>query len=78
MQSRNSAVACCTAADFWHLPEASAASVGQRCQDHEMSHGHHGANHPVQDLATGVVMITSQNHGFAVDADSLPDNPQCT
>ncbi len=44
----------------------------------KMSHGHHGANHPVQDLATGVVMITSQNHGFAVDADSLPDNLQCT
>jgi carbamoyl-phosphate synthase small subunit len=44
----------------------------------KMSHGHHGANHPVQDLATGVVMITSQNHGFAVDAGSLPDNLTCT
>jgi carbamoyl-phosphate synthase small subunit len=40
----------------------------------KMSHGHHGANHPVQDLADGTVMITSQNHGFAVDEDSLPDN----
>lgn len=39
----------------------------------KMPHGHHGANHPVQDLATGVVMITSQNHGFAIDADNLPD-----
>ena len=44
----------------------------------KMSHGHHGANHPVQDHATGVVMITSQNHGFAVDAASLPDNLKCT
>jgi carbamoyl-phosphate synthase small subunit len=40
----------------------------------KMGHGHHGANHPVQDLADGTVMITSQNHGFAVDEDSLPDN----
>ncbi len=40
----------------------------------KMGHGHHGANHPVQDLKTGVVMITSQNHGFAVDESSLPSN----
>jgi len=40
----------------------------------KMGHGHHGANHPVQDLDTGVVMITSQNHGFAVDETTLPDN----
>jgi carbamoyl-phosphate synthase small subunit len=40
----------------------------------KMKFGHHGANHPVQDHATGRVMITSQNHGFAVDPDSLPDN----
>lgn len=39
----------------------------------KMPHGHHGANHPVQDLATRKVMITSQNHGFAIDGDSLPD-----
>ncbi|EJL03898.1 carbamoyl-phosphate synthase, small subunit [Pseudomonas fluorescens Q2-87] len=38
----------------------------------KMGHGHHGANHPVQDLDTGVVMITSQNHGFAVDEATLP------
>ncbi len=38
----------------------------------KMPHGHHGANHPVQDLATRKVMITSQNHGFAIDGDSLP------
>lgn len=40
----------------------------------KMGHGHHGANHPVQDLDSGVVMITSQNHGFAVDEASLPAN----
>ena len=37
-----------------------------------MKFGHHGANHPVQDLDTGQVLITSQNHGFAVDAATLP------
>ncbi|GLK60355.1 carbamoyl-phosphate synthase small chain [Azotobacter vinelandii] len=40
----------------------------------KMGHGHHGANHPVQDLDTGAVMITSQNHGFAVDENTLPAN----
>jgi carbamoyl-phosphate synthase small subunit len=40
----------------------------------KMKFGHHGANHPVQDLTTKVVHITSQNHGFAVDESSLPDN----
>ncbi|MGY3640166.1 glutamine-hydrolyzing carbamoyl-phosphate synthase small subunit [Pseudomonas sp. PK-RTE-24] len=40
----------------------------------KMGHGHHGANHPVQDLDAGVVMITSQNHGFAVDEATLPAN----
>jgi carbamoyl-phosphate synthase small subunit len=38
----------------------------------KMNHGHHGANHPVKDLETGKVEITSMNHGFAVDAESLP------
>nr|WP_070988827.1 glutamine-hydrolyzing carbamoyl-phosphate synthase small subunit [Halofilum ochraceum] len=38
----------------------------------KMKFGHHGANHPVKDLDTGQVMITSQNHGFAVDLDTLP------
>ncbi|WP_042423891.1 glutamine-hydrolyzing carbamoyl-phosphate synthase small subunit [Comamonas granuli] len=38
----------------------------------KMAHGHHGANHPVKDLDSGRVSITSQNHGFAVDLDSLP------
>jgi carbamoyl-phosphate synthase small subunit len=40
----------------------------------KMKFGHHGANHPVQDLVSGAVLITSQNHGFAVDEKSLPDN----
>ena len=39
----------------------------------KMKFGHHGANHPVKDLIRNVVMITSQNHGFAVDEDSLPE-----
>jgi len=38
----------------------------------KMNHGHHGANHPVKDLETGKVEITSMNHGFAVDSQSLP------
>ena len=44
----------------------------------KMKFGHHGANHPVQDLDTGKVMITSQNHGFAVDPASLPANCRVT
>ena len=44
----------------------------------KMKFGHHGANHPVQDLETGQVLITSQNHGFAVDPKSLPSNCKVT
>ncbi|WP_240803315.1 glutamine-hydrolyzing carbamoyl-phosphate synthase small subunit [Tepidiphilus succinatimandens] len=44
----------------------------------KMKFGHHGANHPVKDLDTGRVYITSQNHGFAVDADTLPANCRVT
>jgi carbamoyl-phosphate synthase small subunit len=44
----------------------------------KMKFGHHGANHPVQDLETGRVMITSQNHGFAVDPATLPPNAKIT
>jgi carbamoyl-phosphate synthase small subunit len=44
----------------------------------KMKFGHHGANHPVQDLDTGRVMISSQNHGFAVDAATLPGNCKVT
>ena len=44
----------------------------------KMKFGHHGANHPVQDLSTKKVMITSQNHGFAVDPNTLPSNCRVT
>jgi len=44
----------------------------------KMKFGHHGANHPVIDLATGRVMISSQNHGFAVDEATLPSNVKAT
>lgn len=44
----------------------------------KMHFGHHGANHPVLDKSTGRVVITSQNHGFVVDRDSLPDNAVAT
>jgi carbamoyl-phosphate synthase small subunit len=44
----------------------------------KMKFGHHGANHPVQDLQDKTVMISSQNHGFAVDEESLPDTLSAT
>jgi carbamoyl-phosphate synthase small subunit len=44
----------------------------------KMKFGHHGANHPVQNLDDGTVLITSQNHGFAVNEDSLPDKLRVT
>ncbi len=44
----------------------------------KMNHGHHGGNHPVKDLDTGRVSITSQNHGFAADIESLPTNLRAT
>ena len=44
----------------------------------KMAHGHHGANHPVKDLDNGRVSITSQNHGFAVEMESLPANVRAT
>jgi carbamoyl-phosphate synthase small subunit len=44
----------------------------------KMKFGHHGANHPVQDLDSGRVFISSQNHGFAVDEATLPKNVRAT
>jgi carbamoyl-phosphate synthase small subunit len=44
----------------------------------KMAHGHHGANHPVKDITTGKVEIVSMNHGFTVDADTLPPNVKQT
>jgi len=51
-------------------------AAGGRTQ--KMKFGHHGANHPVKDLDTGQVLITSQNHGFAVDPTTLPGNVRVT
>ncbi len=53
-------------------------ALASGAQTMKMKFGHHGANHPVLDIATGRVMITSQNHGFAVDENSLPDNLEAT
>jgi len=53
-----------------------ALALGARTE--KMHHGHHGANHPVKDLATGKVEITSQNHGFVVARDSLPAGVEMT
>jgi carbamoyl-phosphate synthase small subunit len=53
-----------------------ALAVGGKTQ--KMHQGHHGANHPVKDFTTGKVEIVSMNHGFAVDADSLPEGVEET
>ncbi|MDP0941839.1 glutamine amidotransferase-related protein, partial [Klebsiella quasipneumoniae] len=53
-------------------------ALASGAQTVKMSHGHHGANHPVQDLDSKHVMITSQNHGFAVDETTLPANLRAT
>ena len=49
-------------------------AIAGGAKTHKMKFGHHGANHPVQNTETKEVMITSQNHGFAVDVNSLPSN----
>ena len=53
-------------------------ALASGAQTLKMKFGHHGANHPVQDLARGTVMISSQNHGFAVDEASLPPSLRAT
>ena len=53
-------------------------ALASGAQTVKMSYGHHGANHPVLDLDSKQVIITSQNHGFAVDQDSLPDQLKAT
>ena len=53
-------------------------ALASGAQTVKMKFGHHGANHPVVDLDSGRVMITSQNHGFAVDEDTLPANVRAT
>ena len=53
-------------------------ALASGARSEKMKFGHHGANHPVQDLMTGQVMITSQNHGFVLSEDSLTDNLKVT
>ncbi len=53
-------------------------SLASGASTHKMKFGHHGANHPVQDLETEQVLITSQNHGFTVDESSLGSNIKIT
>ena len=53
-------------------------ALASGAQTVKMKFGHHGANHPVQDLETATVMISSQNHGFAVDETTLPENMAAT
>ena len=53
-------------------------SIASGAKTYKMKFGHHGANHPVQDINSGEVYITSQNHGFAVDVDTLPKNIKTT
>ena len=48
------------------------------CETYKMPFGHHGANHPVRNLATNRIEITSQNHGFAVDGETFPDGVELT
>lgn len=53
-------------------------SLASGARTKKMKHGHHGANHPVKNLEDGTVLITSQNHGFCVDGESLPANMRVT
>nr|WP_086940616.1 glutamine-hydrolyzing carbamoyl-phosphate synthase small subunit [Thaumasiovibrio occultus] len=53
-------------------------ALASGAQTVKMKFGHHGANHPVKDLDRNVVMITSQNHGFAADEETLPENLRAT
>ena len=56
--------------------QITALAAGGEC--YKLKFGHHGGNHPVKDLASGSVAITSQNHGFCVRLDSLPDDYRLT
>ncbi|TMI43895.1 MAG: carbamoyl phosphate synthase small subunit [Betaproteobacteria bacterium] len=59
-------------------PDGVFLSIASGAKTVKMKFGHHGANHPVKDLDTGRVVITSQNHGFAVDPATLPPNLRAT
>ncbi len=53
-------------------------ALASGAKTHKLPYGHHGANHPVKDLRTGTVAITSQNHSYVVSADSLPEQVEVT
>lgn len=55
----------------WYLSRTSTFALSQGASSFKMKFGHRGANHPVKNLETGKVDITSQNHGYAIDIDSL-------
>ncbi len=57
---------------------ASAFSNCPRSKTYKLKFGHRGGNHPVKDLITGKVYITSQNYGYAVDKNTIPDNVEIT
>ena len=65
-------------ADVRHLPGPPAAGPRARRKTYKLKFGHRGGNHPVKQLRPGEVEITSQNHGFAVDPDSLPADVEVT
>ncbi len=56
---------------LWYLSRTSTFALSQGASSFKMKFGHRGANHPVKNLETGKVDITSQNHGYAIDIDSL-------
>jgi carbamoyl-phosphate synthase small subunit len=58
-----------------HLPGAADHRPGRGARTYKLPFGHHGGNHPVQDLATGIIEITAQNHNYAVEPSSLEGLP---
>lgn len=61
-----------------HLPQYQLLALASGAKTVKMKFGHHGGNHPVKDVEKNVVMITAQNHGFAVDEATLPANLRVT
>ncbi|MEX0633765.1 hypothetical protein M8494_24190 [Serratia ureilytica] len=61
-----------------HLPGHQLLALDSGAKTMKMKLGHHGGNHPVKDLDNNTVMITAQNHGFAVDENNLPANLRVT
>ena len=69
--ARSPARGCPSSVSAWAISSSASHSVGRRAK---MPFGHHGGNHPVRELATGIVTITSQNHGFAVQGNAGRDS----